>query len=558
VRMVAHLIRADVRRSWPLLCTWLVMTIVSAVMPCVIPMLAGGDSRLLSSLELPAGLIAVAYPLVLLVLVVHVVQTHPLVGTSAFWMTRPIPPRVLLASKAALLGVMAVVVPMIVEVVRMMIHGVPWIAQVGVAIDTALRHAFLLALLMLGAAVTRNMSRFLLMVGTTLASLAVLITILIVVESQGGRVPSSAGWSEPRDSTAGLLQTVLLIAALAGALLIQYVTRLRVRTAAVTVAAMAAAVLFSNAWPWELVGPVDALPVWARDDAVQVRAGNPHALEAFDWPGLDRERLVGVRGPLALEGIEPNFIGRVGITRASLWVDGTPLASFGDLAPASIPPTGDAPHPAVAVPRHVLGVDRLAVQPWDRLETPTLFFFSAAEHGEYLPSTGRYEGRVRVVLQRHEVEGALPVTVGAVHHRGAYRVTIDAVDHHWGNLTVHVHESRAASTFDRTPYASYSFYLRNAQRREAVSGAAQPIGETVSVQNFSFSISGGRQDEFKAREVLLRFFIPEKVEGAPIVLDEAWMAGAELVIVSMIRAGSLERNLEIPNFPLSLPSRATH
>lgn len=554
--MLLHLIRADVRRSWPLLSAWLVMAIASAAVLCVIPMLAGGNVRLLSSLELPAGLLAVAYPLVLLVLVVQVVQTHALVGTSAFWMTRPFPPRMLLASKAALLGVVAVVVPMMIEVIRMMAHGVPWTAQVGVAIDTTLSHAFLLALLMLGAAVTASMSRFLLMVGGALASLAVLITVLTVVESRVERVPSDAGWSDLRDPTAGLIQIVLLIAVLAGALLIQYVTRMRVRTVAVTIAGIVAAALVSNAWSWQLVGPVDALPAWVRD--VRVHAGSANAIRAFSSAGLDRGRFIGVRGPLALEGIEPNFIGRVGITEASLRVGGTTFTSVRDLLPAPVPATGETESPAVAVPRHVLGVDRMVVRPWDRAETPTLFFVDAEELQRHAPSTGQYEGRVRVLLQRHELEAAVPLSVGAVHHRDSYRVIIDAVDYRPGTVTVQVHESRAASTFDRTPYVFYSFYLRNAERREAVPGSAHAVGETVNAfQNLSVSITAGRQHEFKAREVLLLFSTPDKVEGAPIVLDEAWMAGAELAIVSMTRAGAVERDLAIANFPLSLPSRAS-
>ena len=46
----------------------------------------------------------------MLVLIPAGVQTHPLVGSDAFWMTRPIPPGTRLVSKTVLLGTVIIAV----------------------------------------------------------------------------------------------------------------------------------------------------------------------------------------------------------------------------------------------------------------------------------------------------------------------------------------------------------------------------------------------------------------------------------------------------------------
>ncbi len=559
MRLVAHLVRADLRRSWLPLAAWLVLAIVTAIIPCVIPQLAGGDVRLLSALELPVGLVAVAYPLVLLVLVVQVVQTHPLVGSSAFWMTRPIPPRVLFASKVILLGVAAVIVPMVIEIAQMTAHGVPWSTQAGVAIDTAVAHAFLLVAIMLGAGLTASFSRFSLLVGALLASLAALIAVLVVIGSRSSAPPTYAGWSHIPDPTPWLAQSILFIVAVGGALLMQYVMRSRVRTVAVATVGIAASMAVAWAWPWSWLQAADQPPAWARNTAaLSVSVDEPSAIRAFSSAGYDDQRWIGVRGPLRVDGIDPQFTVLVGVAEASLRVGDGTLTSLPELYPVTIARAGEVLYPSlVVVPRAALDVDRLAVRRLGPHEVPTLFFGDAAEIQRYAPTAGDYRGRVRLVLQKHEIEATMPLTVSQVHQRGAHRIRIDSVDSRWGNVSVQVHESRAGSQFDRTFHPYYSYYLRNTKLREAVLGSGQPLGEAVNALRFvSFSIGvEDRQNGFRAREMLLRF-VPDSEAEQTVVIDDAWLADAELVIVTTTRAGTVERDLEIANFPLSLPTRA--
>ncbi len=557
--LVAHLVRADLRRSWLPLAAWVALAIVTAIIPCVLPRLAGRDLRLLSGLEYPVALVAVAYPLVLLVLVVQVVQTHALVGSSAFWMTRPISPRALFASKALLLGVATVIVPMVIEIARMTAHGVPWSTQVGVAIDEAGAHASLLVAIMVGASLTGSFSRFLLLVGGLLASMAVLIALLIVIDSRSSSPPTYAGWSLVPDPTPGLVQSILFIVAMAGALWMQYSVRSRVRTVAVAAAGIAASLAVASVWPWSWLRAEEPPPAWARQEApLSVSVDEPSAIQTFAWVGRGDERWIGVRGPLKVRGIGPRFTVRVGVAEASLRVrDGT-LTSVRELYPVTIASGGEVLHSSlIAVPPEALEVDRLVMRRSGPSEVPTLFFGDAVEIQRHVPTAGHYRGRLRVVLQEHELETSMPLTIGQVHRRGAYRIRIDSVANRWDGVSLQVHESRAGSRFDRASPPYYSYFLRNRKQREAVPGIGHPLGEAVNAFRFaSFSIAGDDSPNgFRARELLLRF-MPDSAAEPAVVVDAAWLADAELVIVATRRAGTVERDLDVANFPLSLPARA--
>ena len=62
-----------------------------------------------------------------------VVQTHPLVGSDAFWMTRPIPPVTLMLSKVVLLSALFLVVRTLSDIAIMAAYDLPagWMHREG-------------------------------------------------------------------------------------------------------------------------------------------------------------------------------------------------------------------------------------------------------------------------------------------------------------------------------------------------------------------------------------------------------------------------------------------
>ena len=135
-----HLIIADVRRFRLLLAVWLLVLIMDTAFGPVQSALAD-DQRLQMTVGLVGTLLFLARWLGMIVIVPLVVQTHPLVGSTAFWMTRPIPWRTLCASKIVLLGVTFVAAPAACEIALMLICRVPAPRIALVAMQMMVFHA---------------------------------------------------------------------------------------------------------------------------------------------------------------------------------------------------------------------------------------------------------------------------------------------------------------------------------------------------------------------------------------------------------------------------------
>src|SRR6185295_906303 len=151
MKFFIHLFGADVRRSWPVIAAWLLTVAGAAAVDGIRPFLAA-NLRILNLVGGVGNVLWLTELLLLFVLIALVVQTHPLVGSDAFWMTRPIPPRTLLASKLVLLGLAMVAVPVLAELVLMAAYHVPARQSAMVAADTALTKTMVVILLMTAAA----------------------------------------------------------------------------------------------------------------------------------------------------------------------------------------------------------------------------------------------------------------------------------------------------------------------------------------------------------------------------------------------------------------------
>src|SRR5687767_9774164 len=88
---VLHLVRWDVRRFQFLLLVWVLLVAAGAVLEGAWPAIAVAmEAR--NTVGLAGNLLAVAEVLFSIALIAMVVQEHPLVGTTAFWMTSSIIP----------------------------------------------------------------------------------------------------------------------------------------------------------------------------------------------------------------------------------------------------------------------------------------------------------------------------------------------------------------------------------------------------------------------------------------------------------------------------------
>jgi hypothetical protein len=563
MKHVWHLVGADVRRFRLLLAVWVILQIADTVFRGIRPGLVG-DPRLGMAVELVAAVLFLLRWLGLIVIVPLVVQTHPLVGSDAFWMTRPIPWRALLASKVVLLATMFVAVAALCEFVLMLVSRVPVWEIVLVTLQTILFQSLWLFIVMALATTTRNLARFALVVGSVLVGFLLLINTLIAVLMRnmpdGPQLTTVSGRSVGSPTVGVLMLTLLIVAALVQ-VVVQYRTRSTRLSVAAGVIGLAVAVLIVLMWP----APGRPLPVpeWARQPSALrlVAESQKGEFRAFDagspWGRSSGWQMGSAR--LRLGGIEAGWIPTVALAEGTVQFDaGTTLTTAGNGYSSNAPFASVDDAPLRVVMRQVLGVARVQEGWQARLGTEVVpvIVVSQADFATHMGKTGTYRGRFLVNLDQVAIAGTLPLRAGAEFQNRGRRIVIDQVIPQAQAASIRLRQYIAATMFSSDSAPRVSFYLRNRDRAEAVAGSghegfamASGVGLAALFGGAGFSAEPG--SGFSVSGSFIRFPGNPGSDEQVVDISADWLSRAELVIVHTVTAGSVTRTLEIPGFEIA-------
>jgi hypothetical protein len=561
MNLIPHLLRWDVRRFRVLLAVWVVLVVANAALEGVWPILAA-DLATRHTVGLIGNLVWLARLLLTFVLAALVVQAHPLVGSDAFWTTRPIPPGMLLASKLILLGAMMIAIPVAADVALMIVYHVPPNEIAAVAAQNGFSWTLWVVVIISAAALTPGLAQFALLIGAALVAaaigLAALISITMYRFTSG---PPSSGTVELPDPTDWMVGTVLIVMTAVSLLVVQYRTRNRVRSIAIGLTGLAIAYFISSAWPWPLLAARTETPPWAADASMLRLSADADAVyfetdpfgflqQPSDW------RMA--RAHVRIGGIEPGWSADIGVQEALVRLNGNDaLTSRVPANPVGVPIDDAEGDQRAGVVRRLLNVESVAGGglPYERAHWPIILFAKVPDIRRLVPANGAYEGRFQVSLMRHEIEAVLPLRSGAAHQHGAYRLALNRVELQPGRVSINARDSDARSAFDRRLPGRFVFYLRNRQASEAVPGNDYDLRNEVSLMRV-LPFSGGFGSEgstgFTPRAVMIMFEASRGGSGQQVRLDSQWLEQAELVIVRSTQAGSVERRLAIPNLPIRL------
>lgn len=566
MRTIAHLVRADVRHfRWAIL-LWIVLVAADTVLTGVRPGIA--DTRASANLGVILGLLWFARQLGMLLLVPLIVQAHPAVGTDAFWMTRPIPPLLLAASKTVLIAMLLLVVPVTAQLALMLSVGVPGREAAFVALEGAIGTAAWLTPLAAGAVVTLNLPRFALLAGAALLSVVLWIAIEIIrIRDLDGEYVTELTFAGPQRSVLPPADdptqfvVFLLLMTLAGLVLfaLQYRTRLRRISVAVGVGLVALVVYAVPYWPFPLLQVRSVLPSWVHDPAaVRLRFESPaiailppEAPPSDEVPALKRGS-----ARVSVSGLPAGWEPMMQLRSASVTVaGGARLISRARYLQSRTLIDGSSEEPGQVVARQVLGVPHVIMPPtYTPDQSSTVLASPAAEIDPLLPARGTYHGEFVVFLTHWELVSILPIRSGAAFQDGAYRFVVDGTSTSGSQLVVRAREWRATSSFDRKPRITYAFYVRNAPRTLAMAGYESETFGAADIPSFGlpFWISTSHDlGGFYTRAVHV-FFPGHYGPGAPVITwDQAWNTDAELLIVRRTEAGTVARTLEIPQVSLT-------
>lgn len=557
--LLVHLVRADLRQfRWPIL-LWLVLVAAEAVLTAIRPALLT-DPRVYGHVGMILNLLWFALQVTMLLMVPLVVQAHPAVGTDAFWMTRPIPPRTLFASKTVLLATLTVLVPCAARLVLMLWIHVPAREALLVVLDSAIARGAWLALLVAGSAVTLNLPRFALLCGAVFVSFLLFITMLFMLAPTDEATETLAvgppALPTAEDPTQGVLFLLGVIAAGLALTAIQYRTRLRRVSVAAGVGGLVLVAFAIPYWSFPLLKVPSAVPAWAHDqNAAQLHAASPVIEMSLATPWA----IEGV--PALRNGTTRAIVSRVPsgwglrlvLLNASMTLsNGVTLVSRRRGYQSTPELEGSPDNPSRVVAREVLGVQRVYVSAPPMSEMTVALVLPANEIDPMMPANGRYRGHFAVYLTQWEAAAALPLRPGAVFDDYQYRFAIEQVQTGPDQqLAVRAREWRASSSFDRKPQIAYAFYVRNAKHSHAMAGnESEPFEEIGAVPGWLpfFGFAGSAR--FFVRGALVSFPPSYGLQEQKIAWDPAWYADSELVIVRTTEAGAVLRTLDMPQASL--------
>ncbi|MEI8012133.1 MAG: hypothetical protein WCI27_06600 [Candidatus Omnitrophota bacterium] len=489
----------------------------------------------------------------------------PCVGTSAFWFSRPLSRRAVIATKALLLGIFLVLIPLLAEAGMLLVSQVA-IKYVFLAVPEIIleRLSFILPLVLL-ASLTRRFSDYAkvgaIMVGAWIM-LGMCYGILYMVAPKVGQMISGL-WSQKQwwglDVSPSFIQSTKIVGDGLGiifyaALIIhQHVTRYTART--IRWAVLAYFIIFSVGIMWSIdflspqamAGRKAKVPV----EAIQAQFDAGHMFIA-DGQQEDTPTKI-IRSRLLLSDFPSRYFA-VPHTESTIqmwYSDGQRLESWGmDFMPMGEFMVDDARIPAM---QSALGA-AIIKNPWRGQFLYNNIFESGRNDFEKFKSRpGTYAVDAEIDLFDYRIAAAVPLKNGAFQNQGQRQVSILGLLKQENDVGVFFIERNVNMVFDRNGSKQSMmsrmqnreidgvYVLRNSVTQEAVlpvMDLGQKVSQVADIYN------EGLRLQVRAKRIDFDF------AQAGIVPSEDWLRQAELVRLEPGLQESVVKKIRIKDFAL--------
>jgi hypothetical protein len=519
---ILHILKRDIRASWILLCAasaFLVFQVVrlwQALSPENLEELYFSNFFHFS----PLGVL-VMY-LIFVAIIVRLIHEDPLVGTSAFLMTRPISRKSLLLAKGLYVFLFLVIVPVAMNLI-LLIHFGMKSSQVLPFLFTILAiHLAIICAFASLAVVTPNWPSF------SMAAVGALVcqytaNNLLEIQNRQNEWISSL-----------MLFGLLLLLLTLGVVVHQYLTRKTLRSVVLLIAGFAFIWLSCHFYIWDAIAPAPFRSHNGDSIASSIElVPTNKAKEGIIFGSVQSYPLSRpILGTLDLRNIPVPE--RVVLTRLSgrlNFPNGEKLSYTGDArvnyeAPKALQtllPGFDWINPEILNPQITfLSVSRLAFK-----NSATL--------------AGTYTGEAQFDIYRNAIVSEIPLTTGSQVNIDRNPITIREVEYNreTGNVAIKMDSLGLTTQINE----EFTFCLLNRARRQAF---------RTTMGRFTFDdnlILFGVDLAYK--RLSLNFAQP-RINGRPTsMIDDAWLAGASLVFIKRNFAGHFSRKFEIRNFRMA-------
>lgn len=543
LRRVSHLVAYDFRSLRRPLVVWGLVLVCESAVLLLGPDRLGADVNVRFSYATAVLVVRFALTAVLAALLV---QSDALVGTTAFWRTRPIPRWALLASKLSSAFVLLVASPGLLVLGVLLVLGLPAPDAMRGATAVAGEQAFFLTLAFVGASVTANLAHFVIagLAGLALVMLGTVILPTLVIALRW-LLLGLASWNV----------VVFSVAAMAGAVATtahQFLTLRTGRSIALAATALVAATVGAGLWRQM----PEAGPSHQVDPSLLTAAAVRVELESTSWERVTRRRggnreagwrlatIVNQTGEpdailLTPDAIDATLL--IANRHAARWTDSHASGLINSNTPAT---ERSQPYRSLraALGEVDLALPRHAQDPKYRVG---LIEVGEDIHGRLEEEEGTVDATLTLRAFRYAVTARAPVSPGGRLLMPGFRATIHAVDlprsvlaiaapREGVNLTLRDVKVTDTRPFGRWP-PSY-FVMHNASRRQAVlmtTHTTKEFGATVGLLS-RYVTTGSFQLEFDP-----------VLSVATFTVDEEWLRGAELLRLEPEDLGVVTRPLRI-------------
>jgi hypothetical protein len=518
-RFVVHLVRKDVRAHDAWLAVFLGITAVRAALVASGIDARVSDQNLLTSLALGHFLFTLLHAALLAATAVLLVQDDRLVGTTAFWLTRPVRRTDLVFAKLGTAVVVLAVAPALVDALVMALNGLsPLDTACAIAEGIVLRLAIVLPVMAL-ASVTADLAAF------VVSAIAALFGTL-AVESvfQFGRLVPPRSMASAYSAT--IVVAAVLVAGSAATFAHQVFTRRRGRTAMLACAVGLVAVFAANWWTRDFVSPRGLETGWLDEGGVTMTLTPLPA--AASRPGL-------VRAAYTFTGSPPDVVlTPLGVRSVAMFSDGTKDVC---LVETRMPAWNTVPSAPLLRRKDqaeaLLGGVRIldATEAIDQPPTQLIGSFSDADRLKYVQGGARFDVEATVAALGYRVSAEAPLADRATRAAGGGRFSVLSADCGPRTCTVVIREVMPAFLMEFARNSRVDYVLVNKTRRQALLVGRRDRFSRVPVFGSARLLS----EHVVVTHHRLVFEAPK---GAPDAIDAGWGKEAAIAALEMRNIGT--------------------
>ncbi|MBW7908843.1 MAG: hypothetical protein H3C50_08000 [Kiritimatiellae bacterium] len=557
--LLLHHIKKDARHVRWLLGFWIVLVLAEGLLVGFGAKAAPDDQAAQAAFQIISFVLPVLQFLLLLVMIPFLVHDEPQVGTTAFWFTRPIPRRLLLKSKTLFILVALVLFPIAVELIVMLASHVPLRDVVRVSPEIAFHSLSGVLPIFALAALTLNFARF----AITGVAIYVGISVITVAAYLSGLFLRGVENFMEQSLSLAMSRTIVsnLLLVTTSALVIGGQYRSRRTSVSATIAGLGIALMLAcgSWWPYDFMSLPSAPPsASAVDcDALSVKIDD-RFLNAYSSSDRGRrdEPMQSISTAIEVEGVPATYEARTSSLRTRFLVAGeepvgntnTQSSSFGRSA-------WETKKIAELFPNlRVIGDRSSTVNTSPILSLPMHRFM------ELKTARGTLEGEADVIVSHLEVDHRFKLARGDQYRKGSTEEVISEVTAVPSGALVGLRRTTLNRFYERQPKGANRFsgasegndvfyVLCNTERGEVV----------MPEQSFNFDFSGmQRSRHLSVVPIYLRFPADDLPDDEVVpVLDEAWLAGAELVRIVRKREGECTVSFKKDDFSLSERERSS-